>query len=148
MREDPYPSLGSTVWLLVGTLLAALLLAFVTIALLPDWPQIVQMALPTELALAGAIAVGIRRSGRAWRTALGFRPLTSRVLAPMALILIGSVTVFSEMYVIVQRVVPVPPEFEALLRDLLRISDGGISCSRSAWRSCSRRCSRRDCSAA
>lgn len=123
MREDPYPSLGSTAWLLVGTLLAALLLAVVTIALFPDWPQIVQMALPTELALAGAIAVGLRRSERGWRTALGFHPLSPRVLVPLALILIGSVTVFSEMYVIVQRIVPVPPEFEALLRDLLRISD-------------------------
>lgn len=123
MREDPYPSLGSTAWLLVGTLLAAILLAVATIAIFPDWPQIVQMALPTELALAGAVAWGLRRSGRPWRSALGFRPLSPAVLAPLALILIGAVTVFSEMYVIVQRIVPVPPEFEALLRDLLRISD-------------------------
>lgn len=122
MREDPYPSLGSTAWLLAGTLLAALLLAVVTIALFPDWPQIIQMAVPTEVALLGAIAWGVRRSGLPWRRALGFRPLRAGTLAPLALVLVGGVTVFSEMYVIVQRIVPVPPEFEALLRDLLRIS--------------------------
>jgi membrane protease YdiL (CAAX protease family) len=42
-------------------------------------------------------------------------------LWPLALVLAGSVTVFSEIYVIVQHLVPVPPEFEALLRDLLQI---------------------------
>jgi len=123
VTEHPYPTLGSTARLLVCTLLAALLLAIATIALFPGWPEIVRMALPTELALTGAIAWGLRRSGSNWRSALGFRPLSPRVLPPLALILIGAVTVFSEMYVIVQRIVPVPPEFEALLRDLLKISD-------------------------
>ena len=42
-------------------------------------------------------------------------------LWPLALVLAGSVTVFSEIYVIVQHVVPVPPEFEALLRGLPQI---------------------------
>jgi membrane protease YdiL (CAAX protease family) len=123
LREDPYPSLGSTAWLLAGTLLAGLLFAVLTIALFPAWPQIVQMAVPTELALVCAIAWGLRRGEKPWRRALGFGPLPGASLAPLVLILIGAVTVFSEMYVVVQRVVPVPPEFEALLRDLLRISD-------------------------
>ena len=123
MREDAYPSLGRTAWLLAGTLLAALLLALAAIALFPGWPQIVQMAVPTELALAGAIAWGVRRTGLPWRRALGLDALPLSALGPLALVLVGSVTVFSEIYVIVQRMMPVPPEFEALLRDLLKISD-------------------------
>lgn len=123
MREDAYPSLGSTAWLLAGALLAALLLAVATVVLFPDWPQIVAMAVPTELAMIGAIAWAVRRTGLPWRRALGLRPLPFVMLGPLALVLVGSVTVFSEMYVIVQRLVPIPPEFEALLRDLLRIGD-------------------------
>ena len=123
MRDDAYPSLGSTAWLLAGALLAALLLAVATVALFPDWPQILAMALPTELAMVGAIAWAVRRTGLPWRPALGLRPLPFTTLAPLVLVLVGSVTVFSEMYVIVQRLVPIPPEFEALLRDLLRIGD-------------------------
>ncbi|MGH7566962.1 MAG: lysostaphin resistance A-like protein [Gemmatimonadota bacterium] len=123
MREDAYPSLGRTAWLLAGTLLAALLLAVAAIAMFPDWPQIVQMAVPTELALAGAIAWGVRRTGLPWRRALGLDALPRFALGPLALVLVGSVTVFSEIYVIVQRIVPLPPEFEALLRDLLKIND-------------------------
>lgn len=123
MREDAYPSLGSTAWLLAGALLAALLLAVATVVLFPEWPQIVAMAVPTELAMIGAIAWAVRRTGLPWRRALGLRPLPFVMLAPLALVLVGSVTVFSEMYVIVQRLVPIPPEFEALLRDLLRIGD-------------------------
>lgn len=123
MREDAYPSLGRTAWLLAGTLLAALILAVAAIALFPGWPQIVQMAVPTELALAGAIAWGVRRTGLPWRRALGLEALSLSALGPLALVLVGSVTVFSEMYVIAQRIVPVPPEFEALLRELLKISD-------------------------
>jgi membrane protease YdiL (CAAX protease family) len=123
VREDPYPSLGSTAWLLAGTLLVALLLAGAAIALFPRWPQIVQMAVPTELALAGAIAWGVHRTGLPFSHAIGLRAFPVSALAPLALVLVGSVTVFSEMYVIVQRIVPVPPEFEALLRDLLKIDD-------------------------
>lgn len=123
MRQDAYPSLGSTAWLLAGALLSALLLALATVALFPGWPQIVAMAVPTELAMIGAIAWAVRKTGLPWRRALGLRPLPLGTLVPLALVLVGSVTVFSEMYVIVQRLVPVPPEFEALLRDLLRIGD-------------------------
>jgi membrane protease YdiL (CAAX protease family) len=122
VREDSYPSLGRTAWLLAGTLLAALALTAVAIVLFPDWPQFVQMAVPTELALAGGIAWAVHRTGLPWRRALGLHPLPLPALAPLVLVLVGSVTVFSEMYVVVQRVVPVPPELEALLRDLLRIS--------------------------
>ena len=125
MRQGPYPGLGGTAWLLAGTLLASLVLALLSIVLFPNWPQIVHMALPTELALAGAVAWGVRRTGLSWRDALGLRAASFATLAPIALLLVGSVTVFSEMYVIVQRVVPVPPELEAMLRDLLRI-DGRL----------------------
>jgi membrane protease YdiL (CAAX protease family) len=48
-------------------------------------------------------------------------PLPLAALLPLALVLAGSVTVFSEIYVVVQHLVPVPPEFEVLLRDLLQI---------------------------
>lgn len=122
MREDAYPSLGRTAWLLAGTLLAVLVLAAAAVALFPEWPQIIQMAVPTEIALAGAVVWAVHRSGLPWRRALGLQALSPAVLAPLALVLVGSVTVFSEMYVVVQRVVPIPPEFEALQRDLLRIS--------------------------
>ena len=122
VREDAYPSLGRTAWLLAGTLLAVLLLAAAAVAMFPDWPQIVQMAVPTEIALAGAVVWAVHRSGLPWRRALGLHALSPAVLAPLALVLVGSVTVFSEMYVVVQRVVPIPPELEALQRDLLRIS--------------------------
>jgi membrane protease YdiL (CAAX protease family) len=125
LREDAYPSLGRTAWLLAGTLLAALVLTGAALALFPDWPQIALMAVPTELALLGAVAWGVRRTGLSWRRALGLRPLRLAALWPLALVLAGSVTVFSEIYVVVQHLVPVPPEFEALLRDLLQI-DGKI----------------------
>lgn len=121
MREDAYPSLGRTAWLLAGTLLAALALTAAALVLFPDWPQIALMAVPTELAMLGAVAWGVRRTGLSWRRALGLRPLPLVALWPLALILAGSVTVFSEIYVIVQHVIPVPPEFEALLRELLQI---------------------------
>jgi membrane protease YdiL (CAAX protease family) len=121
VREDAYPSLGRTAWLLAGTLLAALALGAGAIVVFPDWPQIVQLAVGTELALAGAVAWAVHRAGLPWRRALGLHDLPLTVLGPLALVLVGSVTVFSEMYVVVQRVVPIPPEFEALQRDLLRI---------------------------
>jgi membrane protease YdiL (CAAX protease family) len=121
LSDNAYPSLGRTAWLLAGTLLAALGLTAVTLVLFPDWPQMVHMAIPTQLALLGAVAWGIRRTGLTWRQALGMRPLPPVLLWPLALVLAGSVTVFSEVYFIVQHLVPVPPEFEALLRDLLQI---------------------------
>ena len=121
MREDAYPSLGRIAWLLAGTLLAALVLTAATLVLFPDWPQMAQMAIPTELALLGAVAWGVRRTGLSWRQALGLGTLPLAGLWPLALVLAGSVTVFSEIYVIVQHLVPVPPEFETLLRDLLQI---------------------------
>ena len=121
MSENAYPSLGRTAWLLAGALLAALVLTAASLALFPDWPQMVHMAIPTQLALLGAVAWGVRRTGLPWRRALGLGPLPLVALWPLALVLAGSVTVFSEIYVIVQRLVPVPPEFEALIRDLLQI---------------------------
>ena len=125
MRQGPYPGLAGTARLLAATLLASLLLALLSIALFPGWPQIVHMALPTEIALAGAVAWGVGRTGLPWREALGLHAVSFSTLAPILLLLVGSVTVFSEIYVIVQRIVPVPPEFEALLRDLLKI-DGTL----------------------
>lgn len=123
MREDSYPSLGRTAWLLAGTFLAALALTLGVMLLFPDWPQFVQMAIPTQLALAGGIAWAVHRTGLPWRRALGLRPLRASALAPLVLVLVGSLTVFSEMYFIIQQIVPVPPELEALLRELLRITD-------------------------
>lgn len=122
MREDSYPSLGRTAWLLAGTFLAALVFTLGALVLFPDWPQIVQLAVSTDLALAGGIAWAVHRTGLPWRRALGLHPLPPSALAPLTLVMVGSVTVFSEMYFLVQQIVPVPPELEALLRDLLRIS--------------------------
>lgn len=125
MRDDSYPSLGRTAWLLAGTFLAGLALTVGVMLLFPDWPQLIQVAVPTQLALAGGIAWAVHRTGLPWRRALGLHPLPASALAPLALVLVGSVTVFSEMYFIVQQIVPVPPELEALLRELLRINDTG-----------------------
>ena len=121
MSDNAYPSLGRTAWLLAGTLLLAVVLTVATLLLFPEWPQMLHMALPTQLALLGAVAWGVRRTGLTWREALGMGPLPPVLLWPLALVLAGSVTVFSEVYFIVQHLVPVPPEFEALLRDLLQI---------------------------
>lgn len=125
LSRDPYPSLARTVGLLVGTLLAAAVLAGATMALFPDWPDILQMAVPTEIALAAAVMYAIRRTGLSWRDALGFHAMEARALAPLALIVIGSVAVFSELYVVIQRIVPVPEAFESMLRDLLQM-DGSV----------------------
>lgn len=121
MRHDNYPTLPRAVGLLLVTLVAAGLLAVAMLALFPDWPQIVQMALPTEVALAGAVLYAVARTGRPWRDALGLSPLAPGVTAPLLLVLVGSVTVFSELYVIIQRIVPVPEQFEEMLRELMRI---------------------------
>lgn len=122
MNRETYPSLARTVGLLLVTLLLAALLAGATMALFPGWPQIVQMAVPTQIALLAAIAHAVRRTGRSWGDALGLHVLPARTLAPLALIVVGSVAVFSELYVVIQRIVPVPEAYEAMLRDLLQMS--------------------------
>lgn len=119
MSPEPYPSLGRTLGLLAVTLLLGALLGVVSWVLFPDWPRIAQMAVPTDLALAGAVMYGVRRSGLSWTRALAIRPLPARHLPSLILVLVGSVTVFSELYVVIQWIVPVPPVYEAMLRDLL-----------------------------
>lgn len=115
-------SLTRIIWMLLATLFAGVALAAAIMVLFPDWPDILQMALPTEIALAGAVAYAVRRTGRPWREALALWPLDRRALAPLAFVLVGAVTVFSELYLVVQRIVPVPPAFEAMLRELLQIT--------------------------
>lgn len=122
MTTEPYPSLPRTVPLLLGTLVASAGLAWATSSLFPDWPEIVRLALPTELALLGAVAWAMARNGGPWRERLLVGPLEPRTLGPLALVLVGSITVFAELYVVMQRIVPVPAEFERVLRELLRIS--------------------------
>ena len=122
MARTGYPSLPGTIGLLFVTLAAAAALAVLTLALFPGWPEIVKMALPTEVALAGAVGYAVARSGRPWREALALRPLDSAMLGPLFLVLIGSITVFSELYLIIQRVAPVPEAFERMLRDLMQIT--------------------------
>ncbi len=125
MTRSAYPSLSATVGLLLATLVGGAILAGATMFLFPSWPQILQMALPTELALGAAVLWGVARAGRPWRETLALRPLSGRFLFPLFLVLIGSLTVFSELYLVIQRVVPVPPAFEQALRELLRL-DGPV----------------------
>lgn len=122
LARERYPSLPGTIGLLLATLIVAGILAFATIALFPAWPSIVQMALPTEIALFGAVAYSVSRTRLPWRQALGLHPIERVTLAPLLLIIIGAVTVFSELYLIIQRIIPVPAEFEEMLRDLMQIS--------------------------
>lgn len=122
MDRPAYPSLAGTIALLFATLVGAGLLALAIVALFPHWPQIVQMAVPTELALAGAVSYAVARTGRPWREALGIRPIAREVMAPLFLVLLGAVTVFSELYLIIQRIAPVPEAFEDMLRDLMEIT--------------------------
>ena len=119
------PTLARTVGLLLGTLLLAAVLAGVTMTLFPDWPEIARMAAPTEIALAVAILYAMRRTNRPWREALALHRVETRSLAPLVLIVLGSVTVFSELYVVIQRIVPVPEAFESMLRDLLQMTNTG-----------------------
>ncbi len=121
MASGRHPTLLGTIGLLLATLLGATALAAVTLLLFPDWPQIVQMAVPTEIALTGAVVWCVMRSGKPWREALGLDRLRGETIGPLMLILIGSVTVFSELYIVIQRVVPVPEAYERMLRDLMRI---------------------------
>lgn len=122
MTSDAYPSLPRTVGLLLTTLVVAGGLAIVAYETLPDWPEIVRMALPTEIALALAVAWAVRRSGVGWRRALAWRPLDVRHLVPLGLVLVGSLTVFTELYLVIQRLAPVPDAFERALSDLLEMS--------------------------
>jgi membrane protease YdiL (CAAX protease family) len=125
VTRKSYPSLLGTVGLLLATLVVAGVLSAVTMVLFPDWPQIIQMAAPTEIALAGAVAYAVLRTRRPWREALGVRFLDSGAVAPLMLVLVGAVTVFSEIYLVIQRIVPVPEAFERMLRDLMRINGPG-----------------------
>ncbi|HUP20775.1 MAG TPA: CPBP family intramembrane glutamic endopeptidase [Gemmatimonadota bacterium] len=122
MTPEPYPSLPRTALLLLATLLAAGVLATLAIAFLDGWPELLRMALPTEIALLGATLWAVRRTRLGWREALLWRPLERDAWAPLALILVGSVTVFSELYLVMQRIVPVPEAFERAMRELLGIS--------------------------
>lgn len=122
MTSDAYPSLARTMGLLLATLAVAGALAVIAYEALPGWPEIVRMALPTEIALALAVTWAVWKSDLDWRSALAWRPLDTRHLVPLALVLIGSLTVFSELYVVIQRLVPVPESFERALSELLEIS--------------------------
>jgi len=119
----PYPGLLRTLLLLGAVILLGGLFFQATYWLFPAWPDIARMAVPTQLALAVVTAWAVYRSDRPWREALGFRGLQARHVPPLLLILIGAVTVFSEIYVVIQRFVPVPAEFEAMLRDLLELTN-------------------------
>lgn len=121
--RDPYPGLLRTLGLLAAVLVLGALFFQLTHWFFPTWPDIARMAVPTQLALAVVTAWAAFRSDRPWREALGFRGLSTRHVAPLLLILIGAVTVFSEIYVVIQRFVPVPAEFEAMLRDLLELTN-------------------------
>jgi len=119
----PYPGLLRTLLLLGAVILLGGLFYQATFYLFPSWPDIARMAVPTQLALAVVTVWAVFRSDRPWREALGFRGLDARQVPPLLLILIGAVTVFSEIYVVIQRFVPVPAEFEAMLRDLLELTN-------------------------
>jgi membrane protease YdiL (CAAX protease family) len=119
----PYPGLLRTLGLLGAVILLGALFFQATYFLFPTWPDIARMAVPTQLALAAVTAWAAFRSDRPWREALGLRFLEAREIPPLLLVLIGSVTVFSEIYVVIQRFVPVPAEFEAMLRDLLELTN-------------------------
>lgn len=121
MTSDTYPSLTRALGLLLATLMFAGLLAVVVYESLPGWPEILRMAVPTEIALALAVAWAVRRSGLGWREALAWRPFEARHVVPLGLILIGSLTVFTELYVVIQKIVPVPGPFESALAELLEI---------------------------
>lgn len=122
MTSDTYPSLTRTMGLLLATLAVAGGLAAIAHESLPGWPDIVRMALPTEIALALAVTWAVWKSDLGWRRALAWRRLDPRHLVPLGLVLIGSLTVFSELYVVIQKLAPVPEPFERALSELLEIS--------------------------
>ncbi|MDX1624725.1 MAG: CPBP family intramembrane glutamic endopeptidase [Gemmatimonadota bacterium] len=119
---DPYPDLPRTVGLLLATLVLAAILAVGTMVAFPNWPEMLRMALPTELALVAAIGWAVARTRLGWRRALLLGRLEPATLLPLGLVLIGAITVFGELYVVMQKLVPVPAAFEETLRELLRIS--------------------------
>jgi len=107
--------------LLLTTLFVGGGLALVAERLFPEWPPILRMAVPVEITLAAAIAWAVSRTGLAWPEALGLRRFPAGTLVPLALVLLGAVTVFSELYVLIQHLVPVPESIERLLRELMEI---------------------------
>lgn len=119
--RHPYANLARVLGLLLATLVVGGALAVAADAVFPGWPAILRMAIPVEIALLAAISWAVTRTGRPWREALGVTPLPRRALLPLGLVLVGAVTVFSELYVLVQHVVPVPDSIEALLRELMQI---------------------------
>lgn len=119
----PYPGLLRTLVLLGAVLVLGAIFMQLTMVLFPGWPDIAQMAVPTQLALAVVVAWAAGRSDRPWREALGLRGFDRRHLAPLLLIMVGSITVFSEIYVVIQRFIPIPEEFESMLRDLLEMTN-------------------------
>lgn len=122
MSHEPYPSLPRTIGLLGATLALAGGLAVAAAAAFPDWPALLRTAVPTELALLAVVAWAVRRTGAPWREAVLLRRLEPRVLPALGLVLVGAVTVFSELYVLVQKLAPIPPAFERALEELLEIS--------------------------
>ncbi|MGH7565127.1 MAG: lysostaphin resistance A-like protein [Gemmatimonadota bacterium] len=119
----PYPGLLRTLGLLGAIVVLGAAFMQVVLVIFPGWPEIAQMAVPTQFALAVVVVWAVLRSDRPWREALGLHRLDRRHLPPLLLILVGSVTVFIEIYVVIQRLVPVPDEFERMLRDLLEMTN-------------------------
>lgn len=117
-------TLTGTVMLLFWTLILGIVLTLFFQQLFSGWPEIAQASLATNLALGVAVVLAIRKAGLPLKRALGLRRLNRRLLVPLALILVGSVTVFSELYVVLQRLIPIPAVIEAELRQLLNL-DGG-----------------------
>ena len=104
---------------LAATLVLGYWLLELTEWLFPGWPEIVRLALPTEVAFAAAIAFVVWRSDSDWKESLAIKALDRRSILPLLLVLVGSVTVFSELYVVIQRLAPVPEAYAEFLRGLL-----------------------------
>lgn len=119
---EPYPSLPRTALLLFATLLVAGALSVAAMTLLAGWPDLLRMALPSQIALLGAIAWAVRRTGLGWREAVLLRGLDRRALGPLVLVLVGAVTVFSELYLVMQKLVPVPEALERAMQEIMGIS--------------------------
>lgn len=119
-----YPNLARTIGLLLATLVLAAALAAAMLRAFPAWPDVLRMAVPTEAALLLAVGWGVKRSRRGWRRTLAWRPIEARSIVPLALVLAGALTVFSEIYVVIQKLVPVPDAFQDALRRLLELSGG------------------------
>lgn len=122
MTPEPYPSLPRTALLLLATLLVAGVLSVAAMALGAGWPDLLRMALPSQVALLGAIAWAVRRTGLPWRDAVLLGSLDRRLLGPLVLVLIGAITVFSELYLVMQKLVPVPEALERAMQEIMGIS--------------------------